>query len=182
MHYYIDGYNLLFRTAWKSHSQSLEKGRSDLIHELDRKAKLCRLNITVIFDAPLQTEELKRGHFHSLEIIFTAYGQTADDYIISYFETKKSLHHATLVSSDKRLQHRVQALGAKTEPVEQFLSWLEKKSRKKRVYVKEVKVAPKVASKTTPKTEIAVPVDTEKLPPLSDLVRWEELFRKRITS
>lgn len=178
MHYYIDGYNLLFRASWHSSKKTLEEQRQALIEMLDREVSLLHLNVTIVFDAPLQTEEWRRSHFRSLEIIFTSRGESADDFLIALFERHVAPKKACLVSSDKRLAAKVKGLGIRAESVEEFLAWLKKRARKK-----ESLPAPKKAVKEK-KSEVVVEavsnqqveVDIKNLPPLSDLVAWEKIF------
>ncbi|MDB6081195.1 MAG: hypothetical protein JWO53_467 [Chlamydiia bacterium] len=187
MHYYIDGYNLLFRSAWNRSSDNLEAMRQSLIEELDKDISLLHLVVTIVFDAPLQTEELRRGHFRSLEIIFTSKGQTADDFLIHSFEGMST--HATicLVSSDKRLQARARNLGVIGQSIEEFTTWLRKRVRKKQSGLKNEKQAllkPQKEVKKLHKVVTEPVVNTvidpnAPLPPLSDLLRWEKIFTER---
>ena len=153
MHYYIDGYNLLFRSAWKITGTNLEKLRTQLIQELDTEVSLLPITVTIVFDAPLQNEDLRRSHFRSLEIIFTSQGQTADDFLISLFRELDAPKNATLVSSDRDLQKRAKLFSVKSQSIEDFLTWLRKRSYKKRIISEkpEIKPAPKQATKLAPK-------------------------------
>lgn len=196
MHYYIDGYNLLFTSAWKVTGGNLEKMRAQLIEELDAEVALLPIQVTIVFDAPLQNEDLKRGHFRSLEIIFTSRGQTADDYLISLFQTLAAPKNAILVTSDRELQKRAKLFSVKSEFVDQFLIWLRKKSFKKKVKVSE-KPAAKPVPLPSPKQSVPLrkkeleekkqarqkklqSVTQDELPALSDYDRWEELFAARL--
>jgi len=125
MHYLVDGYNLLFKCSWNHLSTNLEQARSTLIQELDKHASVLNLHLTLVFDAPMQSDELKRGHFNSLEIIFTAKGQTADDYLHDF--VAHSQKKVVVVTSDKTLARKVKALGAFVESVPDFLIHLRKK-------------------------------------------------------
>ncbi len=179
MQYLVDGYNLLFKEAWARSSSSLEGARKALIKELDLLASQLNLSITVVFDAPFQSEELKRGHFNSLEIIFTARGQTADDYLVE--ATRHLGKKAHVVTSDRGLRARVKAMHAEVEGVHEFLVHLRKKSRNK---LAKSQQKPLIAKK-----EVAVPVkveplqdvvvDMKNLPSLGDLNAWERIFLKR---
>lgn len=208
MHYYIDGYNLLFRSAWKIADANLEKMRSQLIQELDNEVSVLHINVTIVFDAPLQNEELRKGHFRSLEIIFTSRGETADDFLISTFQTLDTPKNALLVSSDRDLQKRAKLFSVRSQSVEEFLSWLRKRSFKKRIVSEKpiIKSPPKqvISQKPTSqpskkKKKDSQEIETEKqtpsklkkklhtptkneLPPLSDFHEWEELFKARLAA
>ncbi len=178
MHYYVDGYNLLFKEAWARSSSSLEEARKTLIKELDSLATQLNLSITVVFDAPFQTEDLKRGHYRSLEIIFTAYGQTADDYLV---ETLRHLGKKVLVvTSDRGLRSRVKTMGAEVEGVHDFLVHLRKKSRNKLAKSGQKPLIAKREVPTPAKLEVASnePVDMKNLPALSNVEAWLKIFTK----
>jgi predicted RNA-binding protein with PIN domain len=171
MHYLVDGYNLLFKTAWAG---KLEEARRKLIEELDTYAEMFHLHITIVFDAPLQSEELKRGHYRSLEIIFTAKGETADDYIAEY--VTRVQHKIAIVTSDKKLAHRVKREGVFVESAHDFLLRLRKKSRKKK--------PPQVLKKQptpSPKKEVVQKPETG-LPALSDIDAWNLIFEEKYTT
>lgn len=171
MKYFIDGYNLLFKEAWARSCNSLEDARRQLIQELDSLATTLRLDITVVFDAPFQDDELRRGHFRSLEIVFTAKGQTADDYLAHIVEGLGT--RAVVVTSDRGLKRRIK--DSRVENVHEFIVELRKKSRKKAI-PKPVKLAP-TAPKIIPKPEKTT---LSELPPLGDLVAWEAIFTGKI--
>lgn len=163
MHYIIDGYNLLFQGAFKGPKQSLEEARTALICNLDLFAGKLSLYITVIFDAPFQCDDLRRGHYNSLEIIFTSKGQTADEYIVEYVQSRSE--KMVVVTSDKGLTRRVKAPNVYTEKVLDFLQAIRKKAGKKQV------LNPRLPKKITPppksevkKVEIKS-VDLNNLPP-----------------
>ena len=59
MHYYIDGYNLLFRTL--QGTRELRTQREALVIDLDLKAGLLGLDITVVLTPSIS---LKRGQSH----------------------------------------------------------------------------------------------------------------------
>ena len=178
MHYYIDGYNLLFRLSWSRSQGSLETTRRLLIEALDQKASLLGLTITIIFDAPLQSEELRRSHFRTIEIIFTALGQTADTCLLEIFEQTRSPHAITLVSSDKPLQRKANALGIRSQSVEEFLKLLERRSLKKQRIQKNKKIEKKVVTKS--KKNNSKTLQSTALPALFDLEKWEEIFENQL--
>lgn len=186
MRYIVDGYNLLFKEAWARSASSLEIARKQLIEELDSLASTLNLNITLVFDAPFQSDDLKRGHFRSLEIVFTARNQTADDYIVDLVDLigKKAI----VVTSDRGLSTRTKGSGAAVEGVHDFLVHLRKKCRNKlakshsaTLSIKKPKapVPPKIeVVEIQPVTE-AKPLDMKNLPSLADIPAWDRIFSSR---
>ena len=119
MHYYVDGYNLLFRVF--ASEISLQKQRGALLSFLSRKAIQQHLSITVVFDAPKQPEGTLRGHHGPLEVVYTSSGESADDYIISIFNVPHRKDRIVVVTSDRELMRRAQQAGARVMTVEAFL-------------------------------------------------------------
>ena len=181
MHYFIDGYNLLFRSAWRSFRGSLEKARSELIEELNCNAELLHLTITLVFDAPFLSEELQRGHFRALEIIYSSHGKSADETLIELLYNFHPPKDAVLVSSDKELRYRARALGVQVESVDGFLSSLRKRSRKKQnklgmIVPKKIAPPPPVPQKQEQECS-EIPTT---LPPLADYAAWEKIFQHKL--
>jgi predicted RNA-binding protein with PIN domain len=181
MHYLVDGYNLLFQTAWMRHEDNLEAARRRLIVELDSYAELLSLSISVVFDAPFRTEALAFGHFNKLKIIFTSRGQTADQFLIEWVQDLLPAKNVTVVTSDKPLTRHIRAFGVKVESVTDFLSKLKKRKQNKQRQ-KQEKINKKSEQKQQPlasEKEAEAIVEKAKkkiLPPLSDLAAWEILF------
>ncbi|SCA63869.1 Uncharacterized protein SCG7109_BJ_00050 [Chlamydiales bacterium SCGC AG-110-M15] len=124
MHYYVDAYNLLFRKF--SGFETLEFSREELIDLfLDALSKL-NLNITLVFDAHC-VDNFTRTHIQDLEIVYTDFNQTADEYIISALEHCKYPKSECVISSDKHLTRISRSLGAQSQSVEEFVQWLQKK-------------------------------------------------------
>jgi len=152
MHYYVDGYNLLFKNAWEHTATNLQEARSRLIQELDRHASTLHITLTIVFDAPFQSDELKRGHFRSIEIIFTSKGQSADHYLIEHLQHRRSKTKVIVVTSDKPLARSVKSLGAAVVSVHDFLKSLRKRSQNKLAKSKNPIQPPKVPPATPQKT------------------------------
>ncbi len=137
MHYFLDGYNLLFQLF--GGISELREEREQLLEELDSSISQTSLNLTIVFDAHLRDEQLSRTKFRSLDIIFTDFGQTADDYILEALNLSKHPKRETIITNDQRLAWRARGLGAKTQSLSQFLKQLEKppkqikKSREKKI-------------------------------------------------
>lgn len=131
MHYYVDGYNLLFRLLGGV-SKNLKEERKQLITNLESKAHFLSLNISLIFDAQHQPGDDSRLHFHALEIIYTSKGKTADEFILEIITRKKNLRQITVVTSDKILAWHARRAGVHTESVEEFFSSINSRYKKKK--------------------------------------------------
>lgn len=125
MHYYIDGYNLLFRLSGSRND--FAKQRQALIDELNHKVGLLGLNVTIVFDAQHQPESGSRSHYKKLKVIFSEPNETADDRILEEIKIEQKPHLHTVVTSDKKLAWFARRCLAKTESVEQFIEWLDKR-------------------------------------------------------
>jgi hypothetical protein len=129
MHYIIDGYNLLFRMLHAG--DNLKEQRQDLIGDISKKVECLQMDATIVFDAHFQEGDLTRSHVSRLEVLFTAAGETADEYIIDSLKLEKKPRQETVVTSDKKLAWQARRLLAKTETVEEFLEWLNKRYKNK---------------------------------------------------
>lgn len=154
MHYYIDGYNLLFRLM-HSH-QNLQEQREQIIYDLNRKASLTKLNLSLVFDATFQVGDRTRTHYDALEILFTAHGETADEFIIDELKNSANPRQETVVTSDKKLAWLARRCSAHTESVEEFMPWLDKSYKNKRKQLKKVDKEPTTPIIQTP--QIAPPI------------------------
>ncbi len=132
MHYFIDGYNFLFRLS--KQKLPLEKKRTLLLITLNEEIEKLRMDATIVFDSSEKLREsASRGHLDALEIIYTTKQETADDYILKAIKASSNPQNETVVSSDRELTGRCKQLGAKAVTIEQFLSMIQKKkARKKR--------------------------------------------------
>jgi predicted RNA-binding protein with PIN domain len=141
MHYFIDGYNMLFRLMHVK--KTLQVQREQIIKDLNEKASLLRLDFTVVFDAAFYTESNPtRGHFNALEIIFTSAGETADEYILNEIQHMRTPKEHTVVTSDKQLARRIRYCSAHTKSVEEFIRWLN------RIYQAKIRDNSKVSFST----------------------------------
>lgn len=159
MHYIIDGYNLLFR-RFKG-VDDLKASRQRIIEELDRKTGVARLNASLVFDAPFQQGEGSRFHFHHLEILFTASGESADDFILNTLRTADSPQRKTIVTSDKQLACHARGLGAKSQTVEEFSKSL-LKTYQNRIY--REKTTPPLTKPSVLKIGALDSISTSKVP------------------
>ncbi len=162
---YIDGYNVLFR--FSSGEGRFQTTREEFIDELVESARAVSYDIIVVFDAPNQIGEHSRTHKGGLEIVYTTTHQCADTYILDEVARLISREQILVVTSDKKLARKAGNLGAKTQSVETFFTWLaskqQKKKKKKRALPKEESVQPK-----------------EHRPYDSEFERWLTLFEKRL--
>lgn len=125
MHYYIDGYNILFRVLYAG--SDLKKQRESFITDLNEKIKILNLDVTIVFDAHYTLAEGTRSVFDSLEICFTSSGESADEYILKKIKSCPHPKQETVVTSDNRLAWAARRYLAKTESVATFLTWLNKR-------------------------------------------------------
>lgn len=142
MHYFIDGYNLLFRVA--EFRDDFTEQREKLIEDLYRKIKLLGINATIVFDSHHQLGEAERSHLCMLEIFFTAYEETADEFILHEIKKSSSPEKITVVTSDKKLAWQARRRLAKSISVEEFFLMIDKRCKNKlrREKSVEVKKAP----------------------------------------
>ncbi len=128
MHYWIDGYNLLFRIT-KNYREMKENERK-LLLALNRSMILLKYQVTIVLDGrEKDPAEALRKNLDSLTLIYTPHHQTADDYIIQAITHSSS--QETVVSSDMELLRKAKQLGAHTLTVEKFLSQIVKQKKKK---------------------------------------------------
>lgn len=149
MHYLIDGYNLLFSLIQEG--KNLQSKREAIIRDLNVKASSTKLNVSIVFDAAYHSGGPSRFHFDALEILYTAEGESADDYIINKIQYSSEPQQETVVTSDKALGRKVRHFSGKTETVEHFLDWLDRSFHNK-ISKKKVK---KTLALSIPQTEIS---------------------------
>lgn len=129
MHYFIDGYNLLFSLA-RGGRLDLQTERKQLIEQLREKVDLAELNVTIVFDA--RTELLwRRQHAGDLEIVFTDQDICADRWILEKLEGARTPSCCEVVSNDRELLRKSRWAGARTQVVAAWLKWLDKKVRRR---------------------------------------------------
>lgn len=185
MHYYIDGYNFLFRRPYGE--GSLSSQREELVTAIEALASALSLDITLVFDGKYQPECQPKSHFGALEILFSGPGETADELILAEVAASENPRLEVVVTSDKGLAYRAKQLKAKTVSVEEF-----RKNEMKRAPKK--KLVAKPSPKSSPPLKKKVEVDSsylalfearlkeeEKLKPIprkepSSLVRWLAAF------
>ena len=128
-HYFIDGYNLLFKIPGKF--RSLEAKRRSLLKFLEAKISQKKLHATIVFDgAQKDPLESSYSHFKNLEVVYTAANQSADEFIVA--AVSQSSAREKVITSDRELAMRCQLLKAETEDIPTFLAFLVKPSKQSR--------------------------------------------------
>lgn len=130
MHYYIDGYNLLFR-AFGASVDDFKTRRNSLISSLNVKIGSLKLDVTVVFDSQYLAGEGSRSHYKHLEICFTPLGVTADEFILDQLKFCSAPQKEIVITSDRDLAYKARNYSASTESVDEFLGWLNKRYKKK---------------------------------------------------
>lgn len=129
LHYWVDGYNLLFRIE-KSYL-SLKANKQKFLLTLANIAQTFNYSITVVFDGKQKNQiDAHQENLGCLALVYTASEQTADDYILERLQEKKHLSTQIVVSSDLKLLKKVHSLGARTQTIEAFLNQIAKKKQK----------------------------------------------------
>lgn len=160
MHYFIDGYNLLFRLLHGGND--LQSQREAIIYDLNQKISLVKIDVSIVFDSAFQIGERTRTHYDQLEILFTAEGETADEYIMDEIKNHTHPQQETVVTSDKKLAWRVRNRSAHTETVEEFTLWLNRAYRNKVRQLKKEKhkvIAPPPSSRKPAPRSLVPPKD-----------------------
>jgi uncharacterized protein len=129
MHYYIDGYNLMFRSH--TAGDNLQAQREKIVFDLNAKIQFLKLKATLVFDAAYCHGDSTQSHFKYIKILFSAQGQTADELILAELQACGSSDQQVVVTSDKQLAYQARRLHAQTESVEEFLEWLNKRCANK---------------------------------------------------
>jgi len=132
MHYWIDGYNLLFRIT--KNYRDMKQNERKLLAALNQSILLLRYQATVVFDGrEKDPPEALRRNFDALALIYTPHHQTADNYILEAVADSPDPSQETVVSSDYELLGKAKQRGAKIQTVEEFISKLVKKKQKKKI-------------------------------------------------
>ncbi|MFI5344195.1 MAG: NYN domain-containing protein [Chlamydiales bacterium] len=172
MHYYIDGYNLLFRMT--QFHQGLQAEREHLLEDLNRKISLLKLDVSIVFDAAFQAGGRSRTHLDALEILYTSEGETADEYILDVLSQASHPRQEIVVTSDKILAAQVRHLSAKVEPVEEFMRWLNR-SYEKRLKQPEKTKKPQKQIQLPPPSS---PSENAEAPPKADAESLMDYYQR----
>jgi predicted RNA-binding protein with PIN domain len=128
MKYLLDGYNILFRE--KDSTGSFMEQRLRLFEKLNLLAEASHLNLIVVLDSHRQAGDGERHHFQTLEVVYTDFDQTADEYIIEYVENLSlgKRCRTKVVTSDKTLMQKVRFERVEVLHVSSFLKEIERKA------------------------------------------------------
>lgn len=139
MHYIIDGYNLIFQVCTKI--DPLQKTRESIIAMFQTIVNSLNLDVTIVFDSHKEHAEHfpSKRYLDNLEIIFPPEGQSADDYILEILELSPNAKIETLVTSDQPLALKARSLSAKTQSIDEFLTYLTRKLNKNTSEEKQTK-------------------------------------------
>src|ERR1700733_667405 len=129
MHYYIDGYNLLFHMLRAD--DNLQEYRKEIIKDLHLKAKLLQIPLTIVFDSASQAGDWERSHYGDLEIYFTSQGQSADEFLLQLIKKSSSPENCVVITNDRELSLSIRRSGGKTESIGRFLSWINNRIKNK---------------------------------------------------
>ena len=166
MHYYIDGYNLLFALFGPGMSDFTSR-RDWLIQTLNVKVELLGLEISLVFDSHFCEGAGSRSHFHHLEILYTPKDVSADDFIIKKIKKSDDPTKTLLVSNDRELTLRARNLLANSQSVDEFINWLDRRYKNKT----QKKSKPISAFKLPPvETKKQIGGLRAKKPPVPDLI------------
>lgn len=135
MIYYIDGYNYLFTQGLED--DPFEQSRQEVLEFFAQNVK--DLKCIVIFDAHKAHGGLSRTSFENLEVVYTSYDQTADEYILEQLRYIKNGNEITIVSDDRRLLKQAKEFSAHTSSFDKFF---------KKLIQRKTKTEDKSSSKT----------------------------------
>jgi predicted RNA-binding protein with PIN domain len=125
LHLLIDGYNLLHQIPELSFlmQEDPEDARESLLEKLRTYQRIKRHKITVVFDAWGGEEPRSEVNKKGIRVVFTAPGETADDYIKRL--ASKERERAIVVTSDRAIRSFVETQGAISISSRDFLDRVE---------------------------------------------------------
>ncbi len=155
MHYYIDGYNLLFYLVG-SRVGDLRAQREWIIQNLNTKIESLALDfdLSLVFDSPLNPGEGSRSHYGHLEILYTPEGVSADDYIIQLLKESRDPTKKIIVTNDRELAMRARHQHASAQGIDHFMNWLHRryKNQKKAKPLEKEKIHKETPNLIKPKS------------------------------
>jgi len=129
MQYWVDGYNLIFRSS--RFVGSLEGKRAELIRELNQYAQIAHVHIVVVFDAQSLSHSLdERLHYGDVEVVYATSKKTADEAILEGVSYVLQREKACVISSDKSLIRQARCLGATGLTFSAFLQRVHKRQQR----------------------------------------------------
>lgn len=130
MHYYIDGYNLVYYL--NEDVQDFKKEREKLVSYL-LSALSPKIKVTVVFDG----QEESRSYKGFLEILYTDKAISADDWILQKISISKKPGLIGVITFDKGLSKMASYMGAKNILLPNLLIKSKKKGDEERKPEKE---------------------------------------------
>ncbi|MFV0503909.1 MAG: NYN domain-containing protein [Lachnospirales bacterium] len=98
----IDGYNIIF--AWEDLRQlankDIDHARKALIDTMSNFSGYVRYNVMVVFDAYRVKSKESMEEYKGVKVVYTAYAQTADEYIERFTHKYKNNYRITVATSD----------------------------------------------------------------------------------
>lgn len=128
MHYLIDGYNLFFYLTSNSPTNA---NRKELIETLEKLTYNANLNTSIVFDSrsDVASNYASILDYESLQVIYSARDQSADEYIIEFIYTVKEPKTYCIVTNDNAIKTHVKERGARTHNIDTFIKLLKPKAR-----------------------------------------------------
>lgn len=126
MIYYIDGYNLFFQDD-SIDLDEFKINRQKALENFYNQVKGFSHPIIIVFDAYRQSGEFSRVHYKDIEVVYSAYKQKADEYIIEAVQRASLPHDIVVITNDKALSREVKELKGRVQSTDQFLLSLKKK-------------------------------------------------------
>jgi predicted RNA-binding protein with PIN domain len=110
----VDGYSITH--AWpdllKLQRKSLGAARETLVHKLAAYASHSGQRVTVVFDGTNQKQPVLPAPIPNCEVVFSSYGETADDVIERCVASAAEPSRLLVVTDDAAEQLTVQSFGA----------------------------------------------------------------------
>lgn len=122
MRYIIDGYNLLFQMSFLK--GTLEEKRDALLQLLSEANRKRQISLKIVFDAAEDEDDLIITHKGKIKVVFTAWTETADDYILHLIETSRKPSSLCVVTSDGPLKRMIRQYGTQVRESKDFLNYL----------------------------------------------------------
>lgn len=130
--YILDGYNLIFSLI--DSKESLKNLRQKIILSLQQQFAQRKISGLLVFDGSHRRDEESGLSYPSpLIVAYTPKGQSADAFIVEQVEISSHPKHITVVTNDKGLARHVKSLGAKVMANHEFITWLGKRKKKKKL-------------------------------------------------
>lgn len=128
MIYYVDGYNLLFSGDFSLDNLSFD--REQCLQEFYETIKPFSISVVIVFDAYKQVGAFSRVDYHDIEIVYTAFNQKADDFIVEAVQLSKEPHQTVVVTNDRELSRNVVLAKGRAIKLAQFFSLLKSPPKK----------------------------------------------------